>query len=107
MPHVYGFSLGTRHTVPNGDPPQPYGPGTKQCGALIAPPMATPDDDVDGADGPVAMRAVYFLYEEEMQLKLDRGFDALADAMDEIQILEIVDPTRPSAVQRKKRFGLF
>ena len=45
--------------------------------------------------------------EEEMQFKLDRGFDALADAMDEIQILEIVDPSRPSVLQRKKRFGLF
>jgi Suppressor of fused protein (SUFU) len=52
MPHVYGLSLCAGHTVPNGDPPRPYGPGTKQC-------------------------------------------------------LEIVDPDRASAVQRKKRFGLF
>jgi Suppressor of fused protein (SUFU) len=106
MPHAYGFSLDTGHTVPNGDPPRPYGPGTKQCGALIAPPMATPGDDVEGANGPVAMRAVYFLYEEEMQLKLERGYDALLDALDEIQILEVVEPDRPSAV-KKKRFRLF
>jgi Suppressor of fused protein (SUFU) len=73
------------------------GPGTKLCGALIAPPSATPADDIEGADGPVAMRAAYFLYDEEMQLKLDRGYDALADTLDEIEVLEIVEPDRPSA----------
>jgi hypothetical protein len=107
LPHAYGFSLGDGHTVPNGDPPAPYGPGTRLCGALIAPPVVTPHEPVEGAPDTL-LRAVYFLYQEEMDLKLERGFDALVDAFDEAGVSEIVEPDRPSAVKkRKKRFGLF
>jgi hypothetical protein len=105
MPHMYGFSLGDGHTVPNGDPPEPYGPGTRLCGALIAPPVVTPTEPVEGAPDTL-VRAAYFLHEDEMNLKLDRGFDALAEAFDDAQVSEIVEPDRRSAV-KKKRFGLF
>jgi Suppressor of fused protein (SUFU) len=105
LPHMYGFSLGDGHTVPNGDPPEPYGPGTRLCGALIAPPLVTPNEPVEGAEDTL-VRAVYFLYEDEMDLKLKRGFGALADAFDDAEITEVVEPDRPSTV-KKKRFGLF
>ena len=43
LPHEYDTLLWTGHTVPNGDPPQPYGPNTKLCGALIAPMLIAPE----------------------------------------------------------------
>jgi len=52
--------LWSGHTVPNGDPPEPYAPNTKLCGALIAPPVA-----------------VWPLHADEMELKLDKGLEAL------------------------------
>jgi len=106
MPHVYGFSLGAGHTVPNGDPPEPYGPGTELCGALIAWPAVTPDEPVESAEE-TKIFAVYFLHEDEMRLKLDRGFEALVDAFDDAEMTELVVPDRPSSLRRRKRFGLF
>jgi Suppressor of fused protein (SUFU) len=43
LPHRFGTTLGTGHTVPNGDPPAPYAPGTALCGVLLFPPVLQPD----------------------------------------------------------------
>jgi hypothetical protein len=108
-PHMFGFALGSGHTVPNGDPPEPYAPGTDACCALIAPPLLTPEafDELDGPDGPIAFRAVYPLLRDEMELKLERGTDALFDAFDRAKLTELLIADRPSVVRRRKRFGLF
>jgi hypothetical protein len=43
FPHKYSTWLGFAHTVPNGDPAEPYAPGTKFCGAIILPSVTVPD----------------------------------------------------------------
>jgi hypothetical protein len=43
LPHRYGTWLWEGHTVPNGDPAEPYAPGTALCGAIIAAPVLVPD----------------------------------------------------------------
>gem|GEM_PF-6439728 len=35
--------LGAGHTVPNGDPAEPYAANTQLCCALLAPPSIAPD----------------------------------------------------------------
>jgi len=109
MPHEYGFAIGHGHTLPNGDPPEAYGPGTKLCCALFAAGAKTPEafDELETPDGTVQFLAVYLLQPDEVRFKLEQGADALMDAFDAATVCEIVEADRPSAVPRRKRFGLF
>ena len=57
--------------------------------------------------GTIAFRAVYPLLRDEMELKLERGTDALFDAFDRAKVTELLIADRPSIVKRRRRFGLF
>jgi hypothetical protein len=109
LPHEYGTFLDVGHTIPNGDPPEPYAPGTELCCALIAGPLLAPEefDVVEGPDGPIHFFGLVAIHADEMQVKLERGLDALADPFDKAGVSELVKPERPSALRGRKRFGLF
>ncbi len=107
LPHEHDTFLFYGHTVPNGDPPEPYATTTRLCCAWIAPPVLTPGgfDELTMTDG----RVVHFyafvpIYEDEMKLKLKRGDDALRDAMDEHDGSELLQLDRPSVVPRRRGF---
>lgn len=110
LPHEYGTWLGYGHSMPNGDPPEPYAPGTALCGAILLPPINTPEAFwrlEDPQHGEIAFFGVVALHADELALKLDRGTDALIDAWDgaDADVSEIVDPDRPSALRKPR--GLF
>lgn len=108
LPHQFNTALWTGHTVPNGDPPTPYAPNTKLCGALLVPPLIAPDgfETLRVRDREIQFLAVIPLHQDEMQLKLDKGLDALFDLMDEADITEILDVDRPSVIPKRRRlFG--
>jgi hypothetical protein len=100
IPHEHGTWLGSGHTVPNGDPPEPYAPGTQLCGALVVPALMAPDDfgTLARPEGDIAFCGVVALHADELALKLEQGFDALADRLDAGDVSELVDPSRPSTV---------
>jgi hypothetical protein len=110
LPHEFQTRLWLGHTVPNGDPPQPYAPNTDFCGALIAPMVM---HDHDGAETleyggrTINLFAVMPLHADEMQLKLDQGVDRLLDLLDEAEIVEAMEPNRPSVVPARRRRGFF
>ena len=105
LPHEFSTTLWSGHTVPNGDPPRPYAPDTKLCGALLAPPLTAPDgfETLRLGEREIQFLAVIPLHRAEMQLKLDKGLDALADRLDEVELTEIMDPNRPSVVRGHRR----
>ena len=107
LPHEYDTVLWAGHTVPNGDPPRPYARGAGFTGALIAPPVIAPEgfETLEHEGREIEFFAVWPLYTDEMQLKLDEGLDRLADLMDENKLLEIVEVGRPSVLPRRR--GLF
>lgn len=109
LPHEYETWLGIGHTVPNGDPPEPYAPDTALCGALIAPVLGWPEgaETLETEDGPLNFYGVIALHAEEMELKLEQGVEALVGPFDHAGVSELVDAKRPSVVKRRKRFGLF
>ncbi|MDG4772986.1 hypothetical protein [Solwaraspora sp. WMMD792] len=37
LPHEYSTWIGDWHSVPNGDPPQPYAAGTPFAGVVVTP----------------------------------------------------------------------
>ncbi len=112
FPHEYGTWIGEGHTVPNGDPPEPYAEGTELCCALVMPAMAF-DEEFWTFDHPrggtINMLMVVPLYADEMRLKLEQGLDALYDRFMSSGFDPVLDPRRPSVAggRRRKRFGLF
>jgi len=101
LPHEYETWLGLMHTIPNGDPPQPYAAGTQLCGAILLPPVATGLDFHELIVGPeksIAFYAIVPLHADEMELKLKKGAEALFDGFDEYNVSEILDPSRPSSL---------
>jgi Suppressor of fused protein (SUFU) len=107
LPHDYSTFLWYGHTIPNGDPPAPYAENTDLCGAIIIPPLLAPSGfgEVQLADGRrVRILGVLPLHGDEMQLKLDKGADALYDRLEQNQIADVIDPSRPSVAPKKGRF---
>jgi hypothetical protein len=100
LPHRFETLLGTGHTIPNGDPPQPYAPDTSLCCALIGPALLVPDEfeHLTAAGRDISFLGVIVLTAAEMQLKLDQGLDALFDKLDEAEVSELLLPDRASAV---------
>ena len=109
LPHQFGTWLWSEHTVPNGDPPEPYAEGTGLCCAMLLPPLNVPDGfrilERPGT-GDVHFLAVVPLHRDEMELKLRKGSDALFDPFQRAGVTELLDPGRGS-VAKRKRFGLF
>ncbi|SHG50012.1 Suppressor of fused protein (SUFU) [Hydrocarboniphaga daqingensis] len=108
LPHKHKTWLGWGHTVPNGDPAEPYASSTKLCGAILLPSVTVPEGfhklRID-QDKEITFFSIVPLYEEEMRLKLRSGSDALLNRFDKTNVNDIVDPSRRNSA--KKNFGLF
>ncbi|HRI64275.1 MAG TPA: suppressor of fused domain protein [Polyangium sp.] len=106
LPHDYNTWLGPLHTIPNGDPPRPFSPETRLCGWVLLLPFSVPEEgqSIVLSDGRVVrLYALYALYAEEMELKLQHGGQALLDALAATHATEVLSLTRKSAKAKKKR----
>jgi hypothetical protein len=108
LPHQYDTWLGWGHTIPNGDPATPYDASVPFAGAIVLPSMTAPKAfetlDID-AGKRIVFRAVWPLFQGEMDLKLKQGTDALLDCFEKHQVSDAVDPARKDAT--RKRFGFW
>ena len=108
FPHKYSTWLGWGHSIPNGDPAEPFADNTGLCGILILPSVNVPEAfytlDID-AEKTITFMSLVPLYEEEMNLKLRKGSVALLERFDREDITDIVAENRKNV--GKKRFGLF
>lgn len=103
FPHEYETWLWWGHTVPNGNPPEPYHPSTTFVGAILVPPGTVPQDFLSCKSGPekeVSFFSVIPLYPEEMNLKLRKGSDALFDLFDTYGVNEIIDIQRKNVAKK-------
>ena len=108
LPHKHATWFGFGHTIPNGDPARPYAPDTKLCGAIVLPPVTVPPEFRElriDADKTIVFYSLVPLYQEEMDLKLRKGADALLDKFDAKGINDLVEVDRNNVA--RKRFGLF
>ncbi|MGF7029291.1 hypothetical protein J2T17_000196 [Paenibacillus mucilaginosus] len=111
LPHDYGTWLYHAHTIPNGDPAQPYARSTKLAGMLVELPTIVDDPHAFFTLNMEPGKAVHFftlipLYAEEMNLKLTQGTEALLEKLAQAGVNELVQPDRKN-VAKKKWFGLF
>jgi hypothetical protein len=108
LPHEYKTWLWHGHTVPNGDPPEPFSEDTDLCCALLLPPFLTrPEFDaleID-ADKTIHFFALVPLYREEMDFKLRKGTDALIERLVKAGVDEVLDVKRKNVC--KRGFKLF
>lgn len=108
FPHKFDTWLGYGHTIPNGDPPEAYASNTKLNGIIILASPQVPDDfpTLKTNDGTtIHFMSCVPLYQEEMNLKLKKGADALLELFDKHGLSEVIDPDRKNVA--RKRFGLF
>ena len=100
--------LGWGHTIPNGDPPQPYAPHTELCGVIIAPSLLVPVPfyELHIAGERVAFYSLIPLYREELDLQRSEGMEVLLERLLHQDINDVVYLKRRN-VAKKKRFGFF
>lgn len=99
LPHEYGTWIGEWHSVPNGDPAEPYSADSPFAGVVVTPMLRaapearsiTVDDDVR-----IELLALIPLHPEELTVKLERGTDALIGVLDRGNVTELLEPDRPS-----------
>lgn len=101
LPHEYGTWIGEWHSMPNGDPAEPYAPGMPFSGVVITPMLHVPPEArvIEVADGPsINLLALVPLYPEELDLKIEQGTSALVDLLDRDGVSEVFDPDRRSLI---------
>jgi hypothetical protein len=103
LPHTYDSWLSYGHTIPNGNPPQPYAANTELCCALVLPAMTLSPEFARltvRPDKTIRFYAIVPLYESEMHFKLENGADALIEQLFDASVTEILDPKRLLAAKR-------
>lgn len=108
LPHKHDTWLGFGHTMPNGDPPEPYASNTALCGVLILPSITVPEAFHRlpiHVGKEITFYSVVPLFEAEMNLKLRKGVNDLLSLFDKKKVSDIVDIARADVT--KKRFGFF
>jgi Suppressor of fused protein (SUFU) len=103
FPHEYDTWLWASHTLPNGDPPQPFASNTRLCGALVDIPMLFGEAFLTLDIRP--NKTIHFLsfipiYREEMELKLKSGYDALIELLNKAGVTELLEPKRKNVALR-------
>lgn len=105
FPHEYDTWLWWGHSLPNGDPPQPFAPNTRLSGVLLSSPVLAPPEfaalPVNG-DKTIHFFSVVPLYPEEMNYKLSLGAESLLDKLDRSGISELLEVDRKSVCRRSQ-----
>lgn len=108
IPHRFNTWLHIGHTVPNGDPAQPYARKCPFTGVVLAPTLLTPDEFevLTVGEREIHFLGVVALHSDETDLKLAHGAGELFDRLDAAGVSEGLDMTRPSVADPKpRRFG--
>jgi len=107
LPHEYDTWVGWGHTIPNGDPAEQIA-NTEFAGVMLSPPYWLSPDffqlQTDSGDK-ICFYNLVPLYQEEMNLKLAKGAEALLEALfDKNGIGPIVDIGRRNVAKKKGWF---
>lgn len=103
FPHKYRTWLSWGHTIPNGDPAEPFADNTKLCCSLLLPPIQVHSDFLSlrvNDEITVKFFCVVPIYREEMEYKLKYGVEGLMDKFDNHKINELIDINRKNVCKR-------
>jgi len=104
FPHEYETWLAWGHTMPNGDPPEPFAEDTDFSGIILLSPKTVSNDFWSlkvREDKILHFYSLVPLYEEEMNLKLKQGAHHLDDLLEKAKVTELVDINRKNVAKGK------
>jgi hypothetical protein len=107
MPAEYETFLAPGVTIPNGEEAEPFADNTKLGCMMAFMPMLSPNvaqlqiDDKTRID----FYALWPLYPEEMQLKLDKGLEPLLQKLMDAEVSELIVPDRANLCKKRRWFG--
>lgn len=100
FPHEYHTWLDVGHTLPNGEEYDPLGEGTAMGGFFFLPviPLGEEYPGVDKLTCKDGTKINFLwaipMYREEIEFKLEEGFDAMLDLLSEKQFPRVLNPQR-------------
>jgi hypothetical protein len=101
FPHQHETWLWYGHTIPNGDPPEPFHGSTKLSSFILLTPHRVPSGfhELTLATGKtIRFFALVPLYQDELAFKLQNGAEAVEQRLLEAGHSELVEPNRKSVV---------
>ena len=103
FPHHYDTWLGIGHTIRYTEDLETYGNDTKFVGGIILP-SATFEEDFTQINKNGALINIYSffpLYENELQYKIENGYNALIDLIIQANCKEILDNNRKNLIPKR------
>lgn len=110
FPHEFNTWIWATHTIPNGDPPEPYAPNTSFACIFLYYPVSLPYDFHKlkvNEEKEISFLAIIPIYIDEMEFKLKNGLGSLMEKFDAKGVTEVIDISRPSCLKRSGWRGLF
>ena len=110
FPHEFNTWFGRGHTMSNGENAEPFAANTQfVCMALFSNISIGCDFSELRIDDEKTIRfyCLFPLYKEEMELKLEKGTDALINGFKKFRVTDIVDIDRPNITKKRGLFGLW
>jgi hypothetical protein len=104
LPHLHTTWIGLGHTIPNGDPAEPYAEGTNLCCVIAGLPVSLAPElsQCELAEHKtVRLYALLPLFADEMQFKLEHGSEALFEKLDQRGVRELIDVKRRSVLAKR------
>lgn len=104
FPHEYDTWLSWGHTLPNGDPPEPYADNTKLCCAILLSPVMVGEGFAElkiDAEKTIHFYSFVPLYAEEVAFKLQQGADPLVERFAKHRVTELLNINRPNVCKKK------
>ncbi len=98
FPHEYNSWLSWGHTIPNGDPVEPFAENTGLNAMMLLPSILFTEDfhQLKLENKSINFYSLIPLYQEELKLKLDKGVEALFEGFDKHMVGDILDINRPN-----------
>lgn len=96
FPHFYDTWIGVGHTIQADENMEPYANDTEYCGCLVLPTMTFPEDfqKIDSPHGIINIYGLFPLYKEELEFKIQNGFNEFIQFLIKNNTQEIIDFNR-------------
>lgn len=109
FPHEYNTWFSYGHTIPNGDPAEPFADKTQLNTMVLLPSIVFGEafHTLNLKNKSIDFYTLIPLYTDEVNLKMKKGVEALFDGFDKFGVSDVVNLDRPNTAKKKKRFGFF
>lgn len=104
LPHLHETWIGLGHTIPNGQPAEPYAEGTQLCCVMTGQPLGFGEGFGRcqvAPDKTVHLYVLVPLYEDETEYKLQHGSQALFEKLAARGVGQCVDVARRSVLAKR------